>query len=375
MNKTGEVKERNEIKSAFPLKQIYFYLTEGCNLACRHCWLSPKLQNESATSPTLSSELFKSILEQAKPLGLTAVKLTGGEPLMHPEINEILRIVKHQDIFFSIETNGVLCTRQLAAEIASGKKTFVSVSLDGADAETHEWVRGISGCFKSALEGIGNLVNAGIKLQIIITVMKHNRNQLEALVRLAESLGAESVKFDLVQPTGRGEKLNKGGETLSMEELLELGQWVNNTLSNSTKLRLHYDLPSAFRPMSKMFGEHGDGCATCGILKIIGVLANGSYALCGIGDHIPELVFGHASKDRLEDVWKNNEVLLALREGIPSRFEGICGSCHMKRMCAASCIAQNYYRSKSLWKPYWFCDEAYQKGLFPETRISPKPII
>lgn len=71
------------MKDDYPLEQIYFYLTEGCNLACRHCWLSPKLQGESKTYPTLSIELFHSILEQAKPLGLKAVKLTGGEPLMH----------------------------------------------------------------------------------------------------------------------------------------------------------------------------------------------------------------------------------------------------------------------------------------------------
>jgi radical SAM protein with 4Fe4S-binding SPASM domain len=90
--------------------------------------------------------------------------------------------------------------------------------------------------------------------------------------------------------------------------------------------------------------------------------------------NVPELVFGNAANDRLNVVWKTNEILLELREGIPDRFEGICGSCHMKRVCYASCIAQNYYRSKSLWKPYWFCDEAYKQDLFPKTRISTKAI-
>lgn len=358
----------------YQLEQIYFYLTEGCNLACRHCWLSPKLENENVIHPSLSIELFKSVLEQAMPLVLKAVKLTGGEPLLHSEISDLLKIVKDRDISLFIETNGVLCTPALAEEIAFGKKAFVSVSLDGANAETHEWVRGINGCFEATLEGIRNLVKAGIKPQIILTIMEHNKTQLEALVRLAESLGAESVKFNLVQPTGRGEKMNEAGETLSMEELLALGQWVFNDLSGSTKLKLHYDLPPAFRKMSKMFGEKGDGCATCGILKIIGVLANGDYALCGIGTHIPEFVFGNAMPDRLEEIWKNSPIFKELREGIPSRFEGVCGICHMKRFCSASCIAQNYYRSKSLWAPFWFCDEAYNKGIFPRTRISQQPI-
>ncbi len=372
MEKKENAKENNGVKKDYPLKQIYFYLTEGCNLACRHCWLSPKLQDENITYPSLSLDLFKSIIEQAKPLGLTVAKLTGGEPLMHPQIHEILRIIKNQEISLSIETNGVLCTPELAKEIASGKNPLISVSLDGANAKTHEWVRGVNGCFDDALEGIENLVKAGTKPQIIMTVMKQNREQLEALVRIAESLGTDSVKFNLVQPTGRGEKMNSTGENLTVEELLKLGEYVLETLSESTTLKLYYDQPAAFRPLSRMFGENGDGCATCSILQIIGVLANGNYALCGIGSHIPELVFGNASRDRLEEIWQNNDILSELREGIPARFEGICSCCHMKRACSASCIAQNYYRSKSLWKPYWFCDEAFKKGLFPETRISAK---
>ena len=366
--------EGKDMTDKYPLEEIYYYLTEGCNLVCRHCWLSPKHQTGSSTYPSLSVEVFKSILEQAKPLGLKGIKLTGGEPLMHPEIHEILQIVKDRDITLTIETNGVLCTPELALKITSCKKTSVSVSLDGADAGTHEWVRGIKGSFEGALEGIRNLVKAGIKPQIIMTIMQYNKNQLEALVRLAESLDAGSVKFNLVQPTGRGEKMNNVGETISVEELLKMGEYVVNTLSPSTKLKIYFDRPLAFRSMSGMFGDKRDGCASCGILGIIGVLANGDYALCGIGAHVPELVFGNASKHRLYDVWENNEILLELREGIPSRFEGICGSCHMKRICSASCIAQNYYRSKSLWGPYWFCDEAYKKGIFPLTRKS-KPLL
>lgn len=375
MKQEKELKSTITAAAAYPLKQLYFYLTEGCNLACRHCWLSPKLHTESTPYSTLPPTIFTKILDQAKSLGLEAVKLTGGEPLLHPEIQEILQILKERNIPFTIESNGVLCTPELAKIIAAAcRGASVSVSLDGADAESHEWVRGIKGSFDAALSGIRNLVNVGIKPQIIMTVMNHNKMQLEAIVRLAETLGAESVKFNLVQPTGRGEKMNDDGATVPIEELIKLGQWVFDTLSPSTALKLYYDIPPAFRPMSKMFGAKGDGCATCGIRGVIGVLADGSYALCGIGSQIPELIFGHADSAALDVVWKTNNTLLELREGIPDKFEGVCARCHMKRACSASCIAQNYYRSRSLWKPYWFCDTAYRKGLFPKTRLSPEPV-
>ena len=356
----------------YPLNQIYFYLTEGCNLRCRHCWIAPKYQSENNPYPALDLDLFKSIIEQAKSLGLTGVKLTGGEPLLHPEIKEILEYVRTKDLRLTVETNGVLCTSELAQKIAACKSPFVSVSLDGTDAATHEWVRGVTGCFEAALQGIRNLAEVGLRPQVIMTIMRQNKEQMESVVRLAESLGAGSVKFNMLQPTARGERMHFTGESLEIEELVDLGKWAEKTLSAATNLNIYYDHPIAFRPLGKIFGENGDGCSVCGILGILGVLADGSYALCGIGETVSDLVFGHASTDVLEHVWAETSVLQEIREALPHRLEGICGNCLMKEMCFGSCLAQNYYRSKSLWEPFWFCEEAHNWGLFPESRLPPK---
>jgi SynChlorMet cassette radical SAM/SPASM protein ScmF len=371
VNMDGDKTEKIE-NQQYPLNHIYFYLTEGCNLRCRHCWIAPKYQGEGNSYPSLDLDLFKSIVEQAKPLGLTGVKLTGGEPLLHPHINEILEYIHTEDIGMTLETNGVLCKPEVAERMAACKDPFVSVSLDGADSETHEWVRGETGCFETALKGIRNLAEVGLRPQVIMTVMRHNKNQLEPVVRLAESVGAGSVKFNIVQPTARGEKLHNSGEALTIEELVDLGRWVETTLSDSSPLPLYFSHPMAFRPLGKMFGTNGDGCGICGILSILGVLADGSYALCGIGETVPDLVFGHAGIDLLEHVWTNTAVLQEIREDLPHRLEGICGRCLMKEICLGSCLAQNYYRRKSLWEPFWFCEEAYNRGFFPETRLTPE---
>jgi SynChlorMet cassette radical SAM/SPASM protein ScmF len=358
------------MKPGFPLNTIYFYLTEGCNLACRHCWIAPKFQGGGKSYPALPVELFESIIQQAKPLGLHAVKLTGGEPLLHPHIRELIEIVRKEDLQLTVETNGVLCTPELAQKLRSCKNAFISVSIDGEDADTHEWMRGVEGSFEAAKESVRSLVGVGFRPQVIMSIVRRNREQMEALVRLAESLGAGSVKFNLVQPTARGEKMHEQGEALTIEELVKMGHWVETTLSSSTRLRLFYSHPAAFRPMSKMFGD-GQGCGVCGILGILGVLANGSYALCGIGETVPELVFGHAAKDRLEDVWRESEVLNQLRDGLPHRLEDICGDCVMRGICLGSCVAQNYYRSKNLWAGFWYCEEARRAGLFPASRGFP----
>ena len=138
-----------------PLATIYFYLTEGCNLACRHCWIAPKYQAGSTIYPSLSYDLFVNIIQQAKPLGLGSVKLTGGEPLLHPNIVELLRFIRAEELGLTIESNGLLCTPEIVEEIKQCKGPFVSVSLDGAKAETHEWVRGVEGSFEMALRASG----------------------------------------------------------------------------------------------------------------------------------------------------------------------------------------------------------------------------
>ncbi|MCP5052048.1 MAG: radical SAM protein, partial [bacterium] len=205
------LQEKKETQGTnIPLRRIYFYLTEGCNLACRHCWINPKFQTGEVTYPSLPIEIFQSVVKQAKPLGLLGVKLTGGEPLMHPQIHEILDFVKFQEINLEIESNGILCTPELAEKIATSKNPCISISLDGIDAQTHEWVRGVAGSFESALTGIKHIVKAGIRPKIIMSLMRRNKDQMKDVVRMAEELGAASVKFNIVLPSGRGKKIDKG---------------------------------------------------------------------------------------------------------------------------------------------------------------------
>lgn len=371
--KAGSIdRVENTKQRVYPLHQLYFYLTEGCNLRCRHCWIDPKHQRPDSPYGTLDTELFKWIIRQAKPLGLSMVKLTGGEPLLHPYINEILEIVKNEELRLVVETNGTLCTSELAKKLAACANPYVSVSIDGATAETHEWVRGIRGCFDTAVNGIRNLVNEGCRPEVIMTVMRSNSHQIEALVRLAESLGVTLLKLNPVNAIGRGEKMWKARESLTIEELIHLGQWVESTLSTSTDLSIFYSQPPAFRPLGKMFGKNGAGCRICRVQEILGVLWDGSYSLCGIGKTVPDLVFGHAEKDSLEKVWKSNPILSKLRDGLPQKLEGICASCVMRGVCLGNCIAENYHRSRRLWAPFWYCASAYKAELFPQSRIASK---
>ena len=371
MSRGNRDREQTGLTAIPELKLLYFYLTEGCNLACRHCWLAPKLDTTGKRYKTLPLELFETAIHEAKPLGLCGVKLTGGEPLLHPRFMHLLEIVRQEELGLTIETNGMLCTPEVAAEIAKSAKPFVSVSIDGADAETHEWVRGVPGSFGAAQRAVTSLVAVGIRPQLIFTVMRRNAGQVDAILGLAEELGAASVKFNVVQPTARGEKLHDVQKTLNVTEIIALGRHVEQMLAPRTRLRVFFDYPQAFRSLSRI--ASGDGCGTCGIKGILGVIPSGNYALCGIGEQVPDLVFGEVGKDRLEAVWRENALLKALREGLPGRLEGVCSRCLMKERCVGSCVAQNYYSTGSLWAPFWLCKQAQELGLFPATRLGNSP--
>jgi SynChlorMet cassette radical SAM/SPASM protein ScmF len=158
-------------------------------------------------------------------------------------------------------------------------------------------------------------------------------------------------------------------QTLGVEELVQLGQYVYLELAQKSKLKLHFDLPLAFRPLSSI--AHGEGCGICGIFNILGVIPTGHYALCGIGEHLEGMVFGEVGVDAFADVWLGDETLNRLRESVPDQLTGVCAACLMKNQCLGSCIAQNVYRAGSLVAPYWFCQEAYEIGVFPRSRLQP----
>jgi SynChlorMet cassette radical SAM/SPASM protein ScmF len=359
--------EKTGLGAIPPINQLYFYLTEGCNLACRHCWLAPRLETTGNHYATLPVELFETAIREAKPLGLSGVKLTGGEPLLHPHFIRLLEIVRREELILTVETNGMLCTPEIAADIAKSPKRSVSVSIDGADAKTHEWVRGVPGSFKAARQAVKNLVAAGIRPQVIFTVMRSNAGQVYAILHMAEELGAASIKFNVVQPTARGEKLHESQDTLPIAELIELGRHVELELAPKTRLEVFFDYPQAFRALNRI--ARGDGCGVCGIRGILGVIASGHYAMCGIGEQVPDLVFGEVGKDKFEVVWGENPILKALREGLPEQLEGVCSHCLMKWLCLGSCVAQNYYSTGNLWAPFWFCKRAEEAGLFPASRL------
>jgi SynChlorMet cassette radical SAM/SPASM protein ScmF len=349
------------------LDQYYIYLTAGCNLACQHCYISPTYQANGGTGGHLDYNLFEMAIEEGLPLGLGSVKLTGGEPLLHPDFLRMIDFLREKELGLTIESNGTLMTPEIARYLKEKSTlSFISISLDGANAKTHDVFRGVKGSFENACQGIQYLVEVGYHPQVIMSLYADNICEILPLVRLAKELRAGSVKFNLVQPSGRGKTLAKKGKVLTIQRLIEIGKWVEGELQDSSSISLRYSWPMAFYNTKALLNLES---YTCSIYHILGLLSNGQLAMCGVGTQMPDLVYGIVGKDRVADVWKSNPLLNELRKGVADNLEGVCGKCLFRGQCLGTCIAENYLLNGNLFAPFWFCREAYEKDIFPLSRL------
>ena len=114
-----------------PLKTIFLYLTACCNLRCRHCWVNPVYEGETL-KPDSYIDLadLKSAIKEGQGLGLSNIKLTGGEPILHPHFREIVTFLTEENLFLHMESNGTLITPELARFLREDSNvSFISVVL------------------------------------------------------------------------------------------------------------------------------------------------------------------------------------------------------------------------------------------------------
>jgi SynChlorMet cassette radical SAM/SPASM protein ScmF len=355
-----------------PLRTFYIYLSDNCNMRCRHCWIEPRFTDGKPDSGrVVDVDALLVAVREARTLGLTSAKLTGGEPMLHPRFTEVVDLLSAEELSLTMETNGTLLTAEAARHLKDNSRlAFVSVSLDGADARTHDAFRGVEGAFDAALKGLSHLVEAGFKnTQVIMSVHRGNRAQVEALVQLAAARGAASVKLNPVTRTGRGTTMHERGETLDFDEQMDLARYVDKDLGPRAPIPVILNIPPALSSLRKL-RRSGASCGDCGVRGILGILGTNQYALCGIGSTCPEFVYGRLGKDSVRDIWLSNPTILLLRRALADvdRFPDICAQCIFARTCRTGCVADNYVRSGQLIATEWMCAEAIRRGVFPATK-------
>jgi len=353
------------------LAAFYLYLSDSCNLRCQHCWITPTYVNGKPTpGQVIDAGQLKKAVREGKTLGLSSAKLTGGEPMLHPEFRQIAKMLTDENLNMVMETNGTLIDREIAEFMKNETSiSFISISLDSPNEANHDAFRGVKGSHRAALNGLKNLVEAGYtNVQVIMAVHRGNINEVRELVALVEAKGAASVKLNPVTNNGRGAIMHENDETLSISEVLELSDLIRGDLKQIANIGLILNIPPSLKPLSEVAGQKV--CGDCGVDHILGILGTGDVALCGIGKTMPEFIYGNIATDSIRDIWLNHPGVVKLRHDLNDfdNYHELCRSCIFMRKCRTGCVVQNYSGFNSLIWPNEICLFAEENNLFRNSR-------
>jgi SynChlorMet cassette radical SAM/SPASM protein ScmF len=353
-------------RCGYTLHNLYVYMSEECNLACRHCWQSARVSMRRL--PTASVERLCAFVDEALPLGLRYVKISGGEPLIRA--GDVLTLVEHTHklsmVRTRLETNGTLIDDGIADALARCG-VLVSVSMDGGTAEVHEGLRVVPGCFDASVAAIERLQKRGMSAELVFSLHGGNLEDFPNVVRLASRLGCSHVKVNPVLASGRGSVMQSRGQLLSISALQEFVRSVERDYT-STLPRVSVSTPPAFHSLNSISRGQASG-GRCGFKSLLGVLADGRVSSCGVGYRAPQFVFMKAGEQALDAVWNDSPQLAELRSLVPDRLEGVCANCVARSSCQGACRAEAYEYFGSLTAPAPSCQQLYDAGLFPTQRL------
>ena len=182
---------------------VVWNVTTRCNLACRHCYAFSEVP---PPSPDLSTSEGMALIDDLSAFGSPVMLFSGGEPLIRPDLPDLAEYAVSKGMRAVISTNGTLITDKLAARLKSVGLSYVGISLDGLK-KIHDTFRKQKGAFESALQGIRNSREAGIKTGLRFTITRHNADDIPGIFELIEKENIPRVCFYHLVYSGRGSTL------------------------------------------------------------------------------------------------------------------------------------------------------------------------
>jgi heme d1 biosynthesis radical SAM protein NirJ len=179
---------------------VIWNLVRRCNLTCQHCYsisCDRDFPNELATD-----EVYR-VMDDLRAFGVPVLILSGGEPLLRPDIFDIARRAKAMGFYVGLSTNGTLIERERAQRIAATGFDYVGISLDGLQA-THDRFRRKPGAFRAALNGVHLCREEGVKVGLRFTLTEGNAGELPAMLELLDREAIGKFYLSHLNYAGRG---------------------------------------------------------------------------------------------------------------------------------------------------------------------------
>jgi len=186
---------------------VAYNCTRRCNLRCLHCYSA---SDAGCGEREMTTDQAKAFLGQLKEAGAPVCLFSGGEPLLRPDLFELLGEAKRIGLPTVISTNGTQIDADAARRLHEASLRYVGVSLDGQEP-FHDRFRQVKGSFQAALRGIEHCRKAGLRTGLRFTITQANADQVPAVFDIARDIGVRRICFYHLVRTGRAALLHEQG--------------------------------------------------------------------------------------------------------------------------------------------------------------------
>lgn len=312
-----------DAQKTHPLRQLFWECTLRCNMKCRHCGSDCKASSEL---PDMPFEDFRKVLEKVGERYDSHninIILSGGEPLMRPDLAKCARAIYDMEFPWGLVSNGWLMTPSKIEELLAAGLHGATISLDGLK-EDHDWMRGRENSFDHASQAIKILAaEPEIGFDVVTCVNRRNISKLEQIKEYLLSLGVKRWRLFTVFPVGRA--AGDPDLRLSPDEFKILMDFICKCRREG-EIRASYGCEGFLGPYE---GKVRDNIFTCQAgLTVASVLADGSISACG--SIRSDFHQGNIYKDDFVDVWENRFGPYRDRTWTKT---GKCASCKFWRYC------------------------------------------
>lgn len=308
--------------------RVLWEVTSLCNMKCAHCLYYPSLEHKLERD--ISTEEVASIVEQMRVDGtIDQVWLSGGEPLLRPDILQIVGFISDAGMKPSVSTNGYLVSEKMATSLKSNGVDYVHLSVDGVNAQQHDNFRNKKGAFDHVLSAADNLLDVGIVVGATCIVTWNNIDDMERLVCLSLAHKIKVLSFYMVEPLGRGKAFNSRLDIKLMMTLRE--QFFKLRKKYESQLRLE---------LFRTAGVAQDALDQCRCFKFYTITNDGRLGGCpwlmktehfNYSVSLRDTTFSdarHKVRHNLESLLRKRVVDLSC-----------CTNCQLNSSCGKGCIA------------------------------------
>lgn len=342
---------------------VVWNVTRRCNLRCVHCY-SQSEDLDYSGELTLKQGL--DLLDDLSGFGVPVVLFSGGEPLIRPDILDLMRHAGSTGMRAVVSTNGTLINQKMAASLKDVGLSYVGISLDGLE-KTHDEFRRIPGTYSRVMRAISNCKDAGLKVGLRFTINKRNYREIDGIFDLVESANIPRICFYHLVYSGRGAQLVE--EDLTHQETRQ----VVDTIIDRTKSLHDHGMPVEVLTVD----NHADGPflylrmlredpeRASQVLKLL-QMNEGNNSGRGIGcvswngDVHPDqfwrhLILGNILEKPFSKIWTDpeNEFLMKLKDK-KSHVTGRCSMCKWLKICGGNFRV----RAEAVYDDVWAPDPA-----------------